>query len=205
MRAVNLLPRDLEDVKKGPSKPVVIGCVGAVLAASVLAMGYLNASSSVGKQTAALDQVQQQFAAIPPPPQPPATVTALPAERQQRVAALASALATRVAWDRVLREVSLVLPDDVWLTQLTGVTPTITSTPSAAGPAFHITGFTNSQAAVARLLARLTVIPELEGVMLNTATQTDPKVTRARSVVSFDISANLRTSTSTASTPAATS
>jgi Tfp pilus assembly protein PilN len=203
MRAVNLFPRELEDVKKGPSKPVIVGCLGAVLATAVLAMGYLQASSSVGKETAALDQVQAQLAAIPPPPQPPATVSALPQERQQRVAALASALATRIAWDRVLREVSLVLPDDVWLTLLTGVTPGSAGGDGATG--LHITGFTYSQAAVARLLARMTVIPELEGVTLNSATQSDPIETHTRTVVSFDISANLRTATSTVATPAATS
>jgi hypothetical protein len=51
----------------------------------------------------------------------------------------------------------------------------------------------------------MTVIPELEGVTLNSATQSDPVETHTRAVVSFDISANLRTSTSTASTPAVTS
>jgi Tfp pilus assembly protein PilN len=123
-------------------------------------------------------------------------VTAIPAERQQRVAALSSALSARIAWDRVLREVSLVLPEDVWLTQLTGITPEPGSTGPNAG--FHIVGFTYSQAAVARLLARLTVIPELEGVALNSASLSDPdKTQQVRPVVSFDIGANLRTSTST--------
>ena len=96
MRAVNLLPRDLEDVKNGPSRPVIIGCVGAVLATAVLAMGYLQASSSVGTQTAALAEVQQQLAAIPTPPPPPATVSALPQARTQRISALASGQQGRV-------------------------------------------------------------------------------------------------------------
>jgi Tfp pilus assembly protein PilN len=196
MRAVNLLPRELDDGRKGPSKPVIVGCIGSVLATAVLAAGYLQASSNVGKQTAALDQAQAQFAAIPPPPTTPATVAALPQERQQRIAALASALASRIAWDRVIREVSLILPQDVWLTQLTGTTPgAVGSTDPGSG--FHITGFTYSQAAVARLLARLTVIPELQGVTLSSATQSDPAQTHSRAVVSFDISAGLRTSAST--------
>jgi Tfp pilus assembly protein PilN len=199
MRAVNLLPRELDEGKKGPSKPVIVGCIGAVLATAVLAVGYLQASSNVGKQTAALDQAQAQFAAIPPPPTTPATVAALPQERQQRIAALASALASRIAWDRVIREVSLVLPNDVWLTQLTGTTPSAASTSDTGAP-FHIIGYTYSQAAVARLLARLSVIPELDAVTLASAAQSDSSQTHLRSVVSFDISAKLRTSASAAPT-----
>jgi Tfp pilus assembly protein PilN len=199
MRAVNLLPRELEDRKKGPSKPVIVGCIGAVLATAALAAGYLQASSNVGKQTAALDQAQAQLAAIPPPPTTPATVAALPQERQQRIAALASALASRIAWDRVIREVSLVLPQDVWLTQLTGTTPSATAS-STPGSDFHISGYTYSQAAVARLLARLTVIPELQNVTLSSATQSAADQTHTRAVVSFDISAGLRTSATAPST-----
>ena len=43
--------------------------------------------------------------------------------REQRTLALAAALGKRVAWDRILRRMALVLPDDVWLTNLTGNMP----------------------------------------------------------------------------------
>lgn len=193
MRAVNLLPRELEDVKKGPSKPVVAGCAGAVLATAVLAAGYLNASSGLGTQNRELDRAQAQLAATPPPAPPPASVSAIPQERQARVAALSTVLAQRIAWDRVLREVSLVLPDDVWLTNLTGQVPAATG--ATPGQGLRITGFTYSQAAVARLLARLTVIPDLSGVTLNSATEDD---NGARPVVQFDIGADLHVATAAA-------
>jgi Tfp pilus assembly protein PilN len=193
MRAVNLLPRDLEQDKKGPAKPVLAGCAGAVLAAAVLAVGYLQASSAVGSHSAALADAKARLAAIPPPPQAPAIVSQLPQERQARVTALSSALATRVAWDRILREVSLILPDDVWLTSLTGATPTAAAA-APTGQGLHITGFTYSQAAVARLLARLSVLPDLQQVSLTNAATTE---VGTRSVVQFDIGADLRTAGAT--------
>ncbi|HEY6030308.1 MAG TPA: PilN domain-containing protein [Gaiellaceae bacterium] len=196
MRAVNLLPRDLEQGRKRPATPVIIGCAGAVLATAVLAGGYLNASSKVGSANSELASIQAKTAALPQPLQPPATIAALPTERQQRVAALASALAQRVAWDRVLREVSLVLPDDVWLTSLQASAPTPLA-PGAAPPTagtvasngFSISGFTYSQSAVARLLARLSVVPDLEAVALTSAAHDE---VANRAVVTFSIGANVR-------------
>ena len=57
------------------------------------------------------------------------TDDALAAEKGARVGALSAALTSRIAWDRVLRQVSLVLPEDVWLTSLSATAPT------AAAPA----------------------------------------------------------------------
>ncbi|HET8607216.1 MAG TPA: PilN domain-containing protein [Gaiellaceae bacterium] len=194
MRAVNLLPRELEQGRKGPAKPVIFGCAGAVLATAVLAVGYLNASSKVGDENKQLASVQAQIAALPQPQAPPATVSAIPAERQARVAALTSALAQRVPWDRVLREVSLVLPDDVWLTSLQASAPQ--PAPAGAAPVsatnasgFTMVGSTYSQAAVARLLARLSVVPDLENVSLSTSAQT---LIGNRNVVTFTIVAGIR-------------
>lgn len=205
MRAVNLLPRDFEQARKRPATPVIVGCAGAVVATAVLAVGYLSASSKVGSENSQLAAVQAQIAALPQPAQPPATVSSLPQERQLRVTALASALAQRVAWDRILREVSLVLPDDVWLDSLDATAP-VAPAPGVAAAAptqptgFTITGFTYSQSAVARLLARLTVIPDLEDVTLQSATQSaqtnasSPTTTAPTgpTVIDFTIMANIR-------------
>ena len=79
--------------------------------------------------------------------------------RAQRVAALSSALSSRVAWDRVLRQISLVLPEDVWLTSLTSRrradASAATGAVAAAGASFTLTGATYSQSGVARFLSRL--------------------------------------------------
>jgi Tfp pilus assembly protein PilN len=196
MRAVNLLPRDQELQKAGPSKPVIAGCAGAVLAMVVLAGGYMQGSSALGKSNADLAAAQARLAAVPQPLQQPATVTGLPQERLARVTALSSALATRVAWDRVLREVSLVMPDDVWLTSLTGAIPSAAGV--SPGQAVRIAGFTYSQASVARLLARLTVIPDIEHVSLDSSTQVE---VGTRPVFQFEIGADLKTVAAAATVP----
>ena len=163
----------------------------------VLAAGYLHASSTVGDRSSELDAARARLAAIPAPAAGAGAVSAIPQERQARVTALSSALATRVAWDRVLREISLVLPDDVWLSGLSGELPAAGATTAVAGQGLHLTGYTYSQASVARLLARLSVVPDLTNVTLNNAARAD---VGARSVVQFDIGADLAAAPSTPTT-----
>lgn len=174
MRAVNLLPHDeAGDGRKAPPVPVLVGCVGAVLVAAVLAVLFLSASSSVAAQQHALEQAQADYAAIPSPPEPSAVDSQLPQMRATRISALATALGQRIAWDRILREVSQVVPSDVFLVTLNAQSPTIApppvSTPtglSALPVGFAITGCTYSQDSVARFLARLDVVPDLTGMTL---------------------------------------
>lgn len=174
MRAVNLLPHDeAGDGRKAPPVPVLVGCIGAVLVAAVLAVLFLSASSSVAKQKRLLAQAQAEYAALPSPPAPSAVDSELPQIRATRVSALATALGQRIAWDRILREVSQVVPSDVFLVTLNAQSPTIAPPPvmtstglSALPVGFTVTGCTYSQESVARFLARLDVIPDLTGMTL---------------------------------------
>jgi len=173
MRAVNLLPKDDADGKKAPPLPVLVGCVGSVLVTALLAVMFLSASSQVAHQKHALEQAQLEYASIPAPPAPSPVDSQLPQQRQTRVAALATALGQRVAWDRLLREVSQVVPSDVWLVTLNALSPTL-STQSASAPTtggtlpqgFTVTGCTYSQESVARFLARLQIVPDLDAMTL---------------------------------------
>jgi Tfp pilus assembly protein PilN len=170
MRAVNLLPRDLSgEGRKAPPGPVIAGCVGMVLVTALLAVLFLSASGEVAKQRQALESVQQVYAGMPAPAPPSPVVSQLPKTKQTRVTALATALGQRVAWDRVLREVSQVVPSDVWLVTLDAQSPSYsTATPAPTAPAgstlpegFVVTGCTYSQDSVARFLARLELVPDL--------------------------------------------
>jgi Tfp pilus assembly protein PilN len=173
MRAVNLLPADQADQgRKVPPLPVLAGCVGAVLISALLAVMFLSASSGVAKKQQALEQIQAEYAALPAPVPASPVVADLPTQRQTRVTALTTVLGQRVAWDRLLREVSQVVPSDVWLVNLTALAPSIS--PASASPAsggaapqsFVVTGCTYSQDSVARFLARLSVVPDLDGMTL---------------------------------------
>jgi Tfp pilus assembly protein PilN len=186
MRAVNLLPRDDTRGRQGRPIPALVACFGTVIATAVIAAMFLSASSKVGQQRTSLEGLKTELAATPPPaPAKPqaAAEGQLPQEKTQRIAALATALSQRIVWDRVLRELSQVLPEDVWLTSLAATAP------DQATGGFELAGFTYSQDGVARLLSRLQVLPNLTGVTL-VSSLTD-KIGE-RPVVHFSITAAIK-------------
>jgi Tfp pilus assembly protein PilN len=190
MRAVNLLPRDgLDQGRKLPAVPVLVGCGGSVLVTLFLAIMFLSASSTVGHRKQELADAQTRLAAIPAPTPPPAIVSQLPQQKLDRVTALAGVLGSRVAFDRILREVSQVVPNDVWLESLGASVPQAAAPGATQAESFSITGDTYSQEAVARFLARLEVVPDLADVTLNSST--GAKI-GDRGVVRFTITAKVR-------------
>ena len=197
MRAVNLLPRDQNQrtIKK-ESLPVLIGACSAVLVAAVLGAMFMVGSGKVAAQQRKLDDLNRVYQALPPPPAGPSVAQQqLAGEQSARVSALSTALTSRVAWDRVFREFSLVLPDDVWLTTLSAKSPispltnVSTSLAGAAPSQFTIEGRTYSHDGVARLLSRLQVVPDLTNVQLQSSTLA--KV-GGQNVVQFSIAADIK-------------
>jgi Tfp pilus assembly protein PilN len=184
---------------------------GFTLMIALLGLLFVSAHGTVNQRRLELVQKQEELAAIPVPAQSQVQQQdALVADKQARVTALNEALAKRIAWDRVLREFALVLPDDVWLLNMTAKAPILattalptststssssTSSASPAAPAlggqltFTIEGYTYSHDAVARLLTRLSIIPDLEQVQLVTSEQA--KLAN-RKIIHFKISANVR-------------
>lgn len=168
MRAVNLLPKDLgkQQTKKQTNPAVLVGVLGGSAVVSVLALMFMFANGGVSQKQVEVESLRAELATIPPPPPgPSAADTQLEGERAQRSAALTEALAARIAWDGVLRRFSLVLPDDVWLTSLGATAP---SPPDSDGT-LSINGYAYSHDGVARLLARLAVIPDLADVQLQSS------------------------------------
>ena len=204
MRAINLLPRD-EKRRAGPAlpTPVAVTALVSLTVVTVLLCGlFLSAHGSVSARQLELTQKDAELAAIPIPAQSQLQQQdALVADKQARVAALNTALSRRIAWDRILREFALVLPDDVWLLSMSATAPTLatvapnTTSASSTAPAlggqlgFNIEGHTYSHDAVARLLSRLSVIPDLERVQLVTSEET---VLGTRTAIHFKIAANVR-------------
>ncbi len=146
---------------------------------------------------AELTGLKAELSAIPTPDVSKVqSQNALAAEKQTRVTALDTALSHRVAWDRVFRELSLVLPDDVWLTTVAAKAPVSSSaavaapvTGAVAATGLTLDGYTYWHAAVARLLSRLAVIPDIDNVQLQQSQLS--KVGNAQ-VVHFTIAADVR-------------
>jgi Tfp pilus assembly protein PilN len=188
MRAVNLLPAGSESRKsfRKEDPAVVIGSALGLVVLIALALGFMNVHSKVNTEQAKLSSARIALAqlslnkkpVVPPKPvvqkpivQPPAVT----AEEQPLLAAITSAMSTRIAWDRILREFSLVLPSDVTLTGLTLTAPpapvaAVEGTPTLpAAQGLSITGTAFSSDGVARLLSRLMLIPDLTDVTLSTS------------------------------------
>lgn len=191
MRAVNLLPRDVPKKSFEAGRGVVFGAVGGgALVTAVLASMLLSAGGAVGQKQAELDALRAQTAAVPVVPVKDTSVDdALAAQKGARVGALSAALGGRIAWDRVLRQVSLVLPEDVWLTNLAALAPNAANAPTAGSSSFTLTGSTYSQSGVARFLSRLSVIPDLTNVRLQSSASS---LVNGRELVQFTILADVR-------------
>jgi len=174
MRAVNLLPADLRGGRAGGSGGKgVYFLLGALALVLVLVSAYTVAGRSVVNKKNELTQVTadaDSAVARAGQLEPYARFAELRTKRVETVSSLAR---SRFNWPYALREVSRVMPGNVWLTQLVGtVAPGVTVSDASSGatsglrsalavPAIEIKGCSTHQDDVARYLARLRLI---EGV-----------------------------------------
>jgi Tfp pilus assembly protein PilN len=196
MRAVNLLPRD--DIPKSfeAKRGVVFGAAaGAALLTVGLSALMIGAGGAVKEHQSAVDSAKAELAAIPTAPasaEAAADDAALTAELSKRSTALSTAIASRVAWDSVLRQVSQLLPEDVWLKSLANTAAAVSETDPTAetGVGVTIVGSTYAQSGVARLLSRLSVASTLDNVRLQSSVAT---ATGSSTLVDFTIIADVKT------------
>jgi Tfp pilus assembly protein PilN len=183
MRAVNLLPREYQTAKsiRHEDPAVVVGSALGVIVMIALGGSFFAAHGNASAEQARLSKARLELAQLavhkkptPPPVKPSAPITPIvppPAVTGQEatwLSAVSTNLSQRIAWDRVLREVSLVVPSDVTLISLTMTAPpTSAATPgAAAAQGFVIQGSAFSYDSVARLLSRLALVPDLSNVTL---------------------------------------
>jgi len=215
VKAVNLLPRDETRGRSlGSRDPLLLG--GAVLTFAVVAGtggGFLLAHSHNGSAKQQLASAKQQLAQaqarehqlqsnshvkkILPTP----SVTSQEAPWRT---AVASAMSTRIAFDRVLQEFERVVPSDVTVASLDMGAPgasgtTTTTTAGSSTGLFTLGGTTFSEDSVARLMSRLMLLPDLTGVSLTSSTA-DPQT----GIVTFAITAQVKGAGSAESTSTAT-
>jgi len=215
MRAVNLLPKELQNAKsiRHEDPAVVVGSALGVIVMIALGSAFFVAHGKAGANQVQLTQARLQLAQLseqkhpkPKPVTPSAPITpivpppAVTGQEASWLSAVSTNLSQRIAWDRVLREVSLVVPDDVTLTQLTMTAPTPASEAASASPGattssqgFVIQGTAFSYDSVARLLSRLALVPDLSEVNLaSTGSGASPGSASAPGAgVSFNITATI--------------
>ena len=187
MRAVNLIPaeerRGAGGVagRSGGAVYVILG--GLTLL--VLMMGaYLATGRSLNDKRAELARSKQAADAAEAKASQLSAYTNFAQLRAKRVETVRSLTASRFDWAFALREVSRVVPEDAWLTSLTGTvapginvdgggTQTGSLRSSVQAPAVEISGCTTSQSAVATMMARMRLIDGVQRVGLASSEKTD--------------------------------
>ncbi len=212
IRSVNLMPTDLAKVStRKPLRLVpILLPIAAVVPLAAVGFLFAQAHSKVSDRQSNLASLNTEFAALPVPKLPQID-TALRGLQAQRATAVAQVLGSRTAWETMLTDFARVLPANVWLTALsaktahpltapiavaavpgaTGVAPAVAlpTTTSVSPTGVTINGYTYAQPDVAALLARLSALPSLQNVQLQTSTVSQ---IGKRDVVQFTILADLR-------------
>ena len=140
---------------------MLLGVVGLVMAGNSIN----EKESELASLEAAKVAAEQRAAELTPYGE----VAALAATRTETVNSLAQ---SRFDWERVMRELALVIPDTVWLESLTGtISPGVTldaegagettTDPSVVGPSLQISGCAVAQVEVAAFVAAL---KDIDGV-----------------------------------------
>jgi Tfp pilus assembly protein PilN len=172
MRAVILIPDDLRKARGGSSRSGagVYVLLGVLAAAVVMLSGWAVSSRQVTDTKAELDRVTAEASAAQQRASELKPYIEFARLSEKRVTTIRELSRNRFNWPYALREVSRVMPSDVWLTSLVGTVAPGVSIEGGSGsslrgtvaaPAVEITGCTTDQANVARFIARLR---DVEGV-----------------------------------------
>jgi Tfp pilus assembly protein PilN len=138
--------------------------MGALAAALIGVTVLVVTANQITDRKAEISQLESETAAVEAQAQALDAYTRFHSVREQRVATVTSLADSRFDWERVMRELALVLPSDVWLTNLTGtanpaVTPdgaaTVAVRSTIPGPALSLVGCARSQDAVAGFVQAL--------------------------------------------------
>jgi len=171
MRPVNLIPPEERRGEKAPMRTGALAyVVVAVLGLALLTItGIVLMSNQISDRNAEKSSLESQLSTAQAEADRTksfADFAALQLSREQTVVSLAQ---SRFDWERVLRELAIVIPHDVWLTNLNASVSQDAATSSASsssssssagsesitGPSLQIEGCAGGHEAVARFLAAL--------------------------------------------------
>jgi Tfp pilus assembly protein PilN len=167
MRAVNLIPPEERRGEKAPLRTgslpyVIVGVLALALTGLVV---VVLTGNKISDRRAQLASLESQVTAAKAQADRLTPYTAFASMQQARRATVASLASSRFDWERVLREMAIVIPHDVWLTDLTASaapgsgSSTSGDTSGAAqgitGPSLDIQGCSHGHKGVAKFLGAL--------------------------------------------------
>jgi Tfp pilus assembly protein PilN len=176
MRPVNLIPPEERHGSQSPLRtgPLPYLMLGALVALLVGVALLVIASNEISERKDEIVVLKQQDEVAQKRAEDLAAYVQLAALRQQRLETITSLANSRFDWERVMRELSKILPPDVWLTNLNASASPGTSSgestsagggsgmrSAVAGPALEISGCAKGQEGVAGFA---TALKEIDGV-----------------------------------------
>jgi Tfp pilus assembly protein PilN len=173
MRPVNLIPPDQRrgdhaPLRTGPLAYIVVGALALILAGVTL---LVLTDNEVSDRKAEVVQLHREDNAAEAKAQRLAAYTQFQTMTDQRIATVSELADSRFDWERVMRELSLILPHDVWLTELAASAAPGAGEGSSGGggeglggingPSLEMSGCATGQDAVAGFV---TALKDIDGV-----------------------------------------
>jgi Tfp pilus assembly protein PilN len=185
MKPVNLIPteqrRSRPSGNGSGSAYVIVGLLGVLL---VMAVAYVLTSNKVNANRTTAQEARQEADSLKAELRAMNSFTDFASIKEQRLASVMTTAQTRFDWERLMREVSLIMPEGSWLQTADAST---TGDPAAAGavaaaaatgagaapagPAATFVGCTRRQSEVATLMVRMREMHRATDVELNESTR----------------------------------
>jgi Tfp pilus assembly protein PilN len=186
MRPVNLIPPEQRRGERVPTRtgPAAYALVAGLALALAAITALVLTSNQISDRKAEVAELEAEQAAARERAdslRPYAEFANLEQARVQTVTSLAE---SRFDWERAMRELALVIPEDIWLTTLTGTVRQDVSLETAAGgqtslregiagPALEMSGCGRDHEAVAAFIAALEDIDGVTRVAVSRSERSD--------------------------------
>lgn len=189
MRPVNLLPEGAAaraGSGVGSENRLGYAIVGLLVVVLVAVFAMVHFSNQVGEKQDEIAKLEATEAETQARAASLTQFTNFQLVREERQATITALAESRFDWERVMRELSIVLPERVWLTNLTGtVDPAVAVDNAAAstlrasvpGPALQLVGCARSQRDVARLISSLEDMDGVTRVTIEDSIKPDTAIT----------------------------
>jgi Tfp pilus assembly protein PilN len=176
MRPVNLIPPEDRRGDQAPLRtgPLAYILLGGLVAALLAITAMVLTDNQISERKSEIAQLESEDAAATAHAARLAPYVQFQTMSEQRVATVSSLADSRFDWERVMRELSLILPADVWLVNLTasaapeaggggesGSSSGAGLRAAAVGPALELSGCAAGQKSVAGFI---TALKDIDGV-----------------------------------------
>ncbi len=198
MKRINLLPQE-ERVKASRERGLIWAILILVAVVVVLGLWYVKLNGDVNAKQDELAAIQAETAVVQAKIAELSPYAALQTQRTAMTETAKGIYESSVPFSILLQELSLVIPENVRLQNLTATVPPAMAPggapaagTTAAGTDVTFTGQTEEHRDVAEFMTRLGLIPQLMNITLTQSTDASTGGTETTTYAQFTITAGLR-------------